>query len=67
MTEKLAYRVPEVADMLGLSDPTVWRMIRDGEIMALKARGTTLITREAVHAYLASRPAVKPHKKAAQS
>lgn len=65
--EPLAYRVPEVSSLLQLSEATVWRMIRDGEIEARKARGATLITRDAMQAYLASCPVIAPQRKDAQS
>lgn len=50
----LAYNVRDAGKTLGgLSESTVWRMIRAGELVSTKAaRGRTVIRREVLVAYL---------------
>ena len=44
--EKLAYTVEEAAFALGLSERTVWTMIKEGDLKSFPMRGRTLIRRE---------------------
>lgn len=67
MTERLAYRVPEAAEALGVSAKTVWRLIEQGELQAVQSgRGKlVLIPRVAIDEFLrrgmdARRPAEDP-------
>jgi excisionase family DNA binding protein len=43
---KLAYTVDEAGPAIGVSRSTVFEMIRDGEVVAKKVRGRTIIPRE---------------------
>lgn len=43
---KLAYTVDEAGPAMGLSRTTVFDMIRNGEVIAKKLRGRTIITRD---------------------
>ena len=43
---KLAYTVDEAGPAMGVSRTTVFDMIRNGEVMAKKLRGRTIITRD---------------------
>lgn len=43
---KLSYTVAEGAAALGVSSSTLWAMIKDGELVAKRLRGRTLLTRE---------------------
>ncbi len=54
MSEEGAVGVREAARLLGLSEPTVWRLIRMRRIGAVRPVGTrrTLICRSAVSAFL---------------
>lgn len=54
MTEKLAYRVPEAATALAMSERTLWRRIQEKKIEALSDNGRVIITKEALQAYIAS-------------
>jgi len=63
MTDRLAYRVPEVCAMLGISPATLYRRAQRGEIAIYKIRSCSLIKREDVEALLAlpkPAPAPKP-------
>ena len=43
---KLAYTVDEAGPAMGVSRTTVFDMIRNGEVVAKKLRGRTIITRD---------------------
>lgn len=45
---KRFYTVSEVARLLGLSDPTVYRAIREGEFPAIRVRGRYVIPAKAI-------------------
>jgi excisionase family DNA binding protein len=45
---KRFYTVAEVAALLGLSDPTVYRAIRAGEFPAIRVRGRYVIPAKAI-------------------
>lgn len=51
-SEKLAYGIKEAASALGLGRTTIWRAIRDGKLPASKVGNRTLITKEALQAWL---------------
>ena len=53
---KLAYTVAEAAKALGLSAATIWAMLKDGELVARKLRGRTLLPREELERVLAAAP-----------
>jgi excisionase family DNA binding protein len=48
MTGRLAYRVPEVCKMLGISRATFYRRVGSGEIALRKLGGVSLVTRESL-------------------
>jgi len=55
MPEKLdkpLYSINEAKDLLSVSDETVRRMIKAGELDAVKVRGTWRIRRESLQKYL---------------
>lgn len=56
---KLAYTVDEAAAALGLSAATIWAMLKDGELIAKKVRGRTLVPREELERVLAEAPAAR--------
>ncbi len=45
---KRFYAVAEAADLLGLSEPTVYRAIRAGELPAIKVRGRYVVPAKAI-------------------
>ena len=45
MTERLAYRVPEVCAMLGISRATLYRRVKTGELTIHKLGAVSLIKR----------------------
>lgn len=50
----LAYRVPDAARAVGLSETQMWELIRDKRIAAIKLVGRrTLIERDELEAFLA--------------
>jgi excisionase family DNA binding protein len=51
---RLAYRVSEVAAMLGVSRSTVERAIADGRLKSTKTLGTRLVRADSVAALLAA-------------
>jgi excisionase family DNA binding protein len=55
-----AYRINDFAKAFGLSPATVNRMLRSGELSAVKAGGRTLIPARAAREWLASLPAWQP-------
>lgn len=56
---KLAYNVDEAAAALGMSDSTVWLMIKEGFVAAKKVRGRTLIAREELQRIVDEAPSVR--------
>ena len=44
--DKLAYTVPEAAHALGVSETTVWELLKTGALRKIKLFGRTLIKRE---------------------
>ncbi len=56
---KLAYTVDESAQALGVSVTTVWTMIREGDVVAKKVRGRTLIPREELQRVLDEAPGAR--------
>lgn len=51
-SDKLAYRMDEAAAATGLSKPTLYRMVRRGELTTFKVGQRTLIRREVLVAFL---------------
>ena len=45
-------RIKEAAEMLSVSLRTVWRMIADDELKAVRVRGCTRVTLQSVEEYL---------------
>ena len=43
---RLAYRLNEAAQMLGISDTSIWRLVRDGAIKVTTVGTIKLITRD---------------------
>lgn len=54
---EMLLNVSEAGRILGVSDSTVWRMIRRGDIPSIFARGRRLIPREALQRGAAERQA----------
>ena len=44
----MAYRVREVAEILGMAERTVWRWLREGRLKRVKVGGATLIPSDEV-------------------
>lgn len=55
MTERVMYSISEVARLLGISDETIRRMIKDKQLDAVKVRGQWRIRKESVDKYLGKR------------
>ena len=45
MSDRLAYSVKEVSDMLGVNPATVWRWIKKGVLRSVKVCGRVLISK----------------------
>jgi len=45
MTDRLAYRVPEVCKMLGISRATLYRRVKTGEITLHKIGGAIVVVK----------------------
>jgi excisionase family DNA binding protein len=52
MTERLAYRVPEAAEALGISERQAWRLIQQGDLSVVRSGKMVLIPRIALEAFL---------------
>jgi excisionase family DNA binding protein len=52
LEERRAYSVAEVATMYGLSRQSVYKEIQDGRLAALKIRGRTVVTSQALDEWL---------------
>ena len=52
MTERMAYRVPEVCAMLGISRATLYRRVKTGEIAIHKLGSISLISRDVLERLL---------------
>jgi excisionase family DNA binding protein len=52
MTERLAYRVPEAAQVLGISERSAWKLVRDGELQVVRSGKIVLVPRIALEAFL---------------
>ena len=50
--DRLLYRVPEAARMLGLGPSKTWELIARGEIESVKIDGARRIPREAIETYV---------------
>ncbi len=62
-TERLTYRVREVAEMLGIHERTAWRWLREGRLKRVKVGGTTLVRADQLARLIrptASQPATAP-------
>jgi excisionase family DNA binding protein len=60
MTERLAYRVPEVCAMLGISRATLYRRVKTGEIAIHKLGSISFVKREGLEALLETLPGGQP-------
>lgn len=56
VAEKLAYHVVEAAEAIGLSESTLWREIKAGNLQSIKAGGRRLILKTDLEAYLNAMP-----------
>jgi excisionase family DNA binding protein len=52
---KLAYSIAEVCEALTISRPTFYRLVRDGELRAIKIAGRTVVTADELDRFLGSR------------
>lgn len=66
MTERLTYRINELADALGVSRITIDRKIKSGELRTTKALGPVLIYADSVNALLGAGTQGKPPSPAGQ-
>lgn len=48
MTEEVVYTIPEACQLLKVSDDTIRRMIKEGELEAVKVRGQWRIKKASV-------------------
>jgi excisionase family DNA binding protein len=53
--EKLAFRIPEAAAVLSISESKLKRLLRSKRLGHIKDEGTTMITRRQIEAYLRER------------
>jgi excisionase family DNA binding protein len=60
MTDRLAYRIPEVCAMLGISRATLYRRVKTGEIAIHKLGSVSLVSRDALERLLETLPAQRP-------
>lgn len=60
MSSKLAYGVRDAASQIGVSRATLYRLIKRGELAAIKVRARTLVPHQAMLDYLGKARAVRP-------
>ena len=60
-SDKLAFGLPEAGRLLGLGRTSLYMAINAGELHAIKAGRRTLIRRQDLETYLATRPAALDH------
>jgi excisionase family DNA binding protein len=53
MTARLAYRVREAGEQLGLSERQTWRLIRAGDLRVVRAGRATLVPHASLERFLA--------------
>ncbi len=61
--ERLTYRVPEVAEKLGIHERTVWRWLREGRLNGVKVGGARLVPADELERLIrpvAAQPATAP-------
>lgn len=51
-TQNAACSIADGAKYIGVSEPTLWRMLRDGELARVKLRGRTLVRYSDLNALL---------------
>lgn len=56
-TRRLSYKIPTTAELLDVSEATVWRLIRSGDLKAVKMRGATRVTADSLHRLAQGEPA----------
>lgn len=56
---KLAYTVDEAAQALGVGVTTMWTMLREGDVVAKKVRGRTVVPREELVRVIDEAPAAR--------
>nr|WP_314431445.1 helix-turn-helix domain-containing protein [uncultured Brevundimonas sp.] len=56
---KLAYTVDEAAQALGVGVTTMWTMLREGEVVAKKVRGRTVVPRDELLRVIEEAPAAR--------
>ncbi|GJD66570.1 helix-turn-helix domain-containing protein [Methylobacterium frigidaeris] len=61
--ERLTYRVEEVAEIMGVSQTTVWMWIREGSLAARKVSRIRLIRRVDLEAFIDAMPASRGDSK----
>lgn len=59
---RIAYRVNDVVDSVGIGRSTIYRAIKRGELTARKAGGRTLIMSDDLQAWLDALPVLKTSK-----
>ncbi len=55
--EPLAYRIPDACHVLGLGKTSIYALMGEGKLRAIKVAGRTLIDAESARALIASAPA----------
>lgn len=50
--KRVGYRVSEAAEVLGVSEKTVWRLIADGVLVASRLRGRVVVHESALRTML---------------
>ncbi len=60
MTDRLAYRVPEVCAMLGISKSLFYKRVAAGQIPLTKLGSVSLVTRESLDRLIGAPPGAPP-------
>ena len=63
--DPLLYKIADVADLLGLGQSKVYRLVRDGKLRAVRVDGVIRIPRDSLESYVAALPAVTPDEESA--
>lgn len=57
----LGYRPGKAAEMIGCTERSIYRYLRDKKLSAKRVGGMTLVTAESLQAFIANSPDWKPH------
>jgi DNA binding domain, excisionase family len=61
--DQLLFSIATVADMLGLGQTKVYRLVKEGKLRAVRLDGVIRIPRDSLEQYINSLPGVRPEER----